>query len=753
MPTWKLFLTINLLLLGLTLAPLPVRSDCGPLGQPNLNTYTFLQPILADPSAPGTPYFLDYEVLYEEYGRQSYNQVVANVQEWQERFCNEVSVDDIYDLVYKASIYDVRELVNSVNNRRLPLPINLRGNGFARYIKDTGCDETAVYLVFAKECEPYVVEYDAWELREDNEDRMRNLIERGRRAFMDTESYYIRLRYAYQLIRLAHYLRDYELTVQLYDYLMPKIDNDPSIIEYWIMGHYAGALLAQGKNVEASYLYSLIFENSVGKRESALQSFSLKSEEDWKNCLLLCKTDEERATIHALRAYARDSKPLDDMKAIYALDPDSHHLDVLLIKELKRLEKNLLGLSFNPQKRENQSFYNIPRPGMGQYVISFQDFVRRHNQTGKPANAVLWTMAEGYLEAIAGDYYAAQKILAKAAKLKMSDKMREQLAAMQIVAQVAAFQTVNEEVETEIARIKFDDATYERFPDFKRFISDKMSQLYRESGQEGKLFLQQHNLTDLKVNPQIAVIDELLNVANAERQNRFERDLLRKTDGTSMRNDLIDIKATYLMSRGEIVAALETFREIDESRWESYGLYNPFEAHLIDCINCGNRDSLTLYSKPAIIQRIRELEYKALADREKGAIYFYQIGLAYYNMSYFGYAWKTTDYFRSGTSINNRRRSAGGVVPTWQFDYGNRENFNTQLAEEYFRKTIQLAKNKELAATAAFMAAKCEQAQNYVAGEARTYRYFNLLLEEYADTKFYQKAIEECRHFASYSAR
>jgi uncharacterized protein with NRDE domain len=64
-----------------------------------------------------------------------------------------------------------------------------------------------------------------------------------------------------------------------------------------------------------------------------------------------------------------------------------------------------------------------------------------------------------------------------------------------------------------------------------------------------------------------------------------------------------------------------------------------------------------------------------------------------------------------------------------------------------------LAKNKELAATATFMAAKCEQAQNYVAGEERTYRYFNLLLEEYADTQFYQKAIEECRHFASYSAR
>jgi len=753
MPTWKHFLTINLILLGLSLSPVPVRSDCGPLGQPNLTAYTFLQPILVDPSAPGAPYFLDYEVLYEEFGRQSYNQVVANVQEWQDRFCNEVSVDDIYELVYKSSVYDVRELVNSVNNRRLPLPVNLRGNGFAAYIKSTGCDETASYLVFAKECEPFVVEYDAWELRADNEDRMRSLIERGRRAFMNTESYYIRLRYAYQLIRLAHYLRDYELTVQLHDYLMPKIDNDPSIIDYWIMGHYAGALLRQGNNVEASYLYSLIFENSVGKRESALQSFSLKNEEEWKACLLLCKTDEERATIYALRANARDSKPLEDMKAIYELDPDSHHLDILLIKELKRLEKNLLGLSFNPQKSENQRFYNIPRPGMGQYIIKFQEFVRRYNQIGTSKNEVLWTMAEGYLETIAGDHYAAQKVLAKAAKLKMSDKMREQLAAMQVVAKVAAYQTVDEEVETEIARIKFDDATYQRFPDLKPFIADKMSQLYQESGQEGKLFLQQHNLADLKVNPQLEVINELLAVANEDRLNRFERDLLRKADGTSMRDDLLDIKATYLMSRGEIVAALETFREIDESKWENYGLYNPFEARLIDCINCGNRDSLTLYSKPAIINRIRELEYKALADRDQGAIYFYQIGLAYYNMSYFGYARDATDYFRSGTSINNQRRSASGVVPTWQFDYGNRENFNTKMAEEYFRKTIQLAKNKELAATAAFMAAKCEQAQNYVAGEERSYRYFELLRKEYGNTKFYQKAIEECRHFASYSAR
>jgi hypothetical protein len=72
------------------------------------------------------------------------------------------------------------------------------------------------------------------------------------------------------------------------------------------------------------------------------------------------------------------------------------------------------------------------------------------------------------------------------------------------------------------------------------------------------------------------------------------------------------------------------------------------------------------------------------------------------------------------------------------------------MAEAYFRKTIQLAHDKELAATAAFMAAKCVQAQHYVRGEARSYPYFDLLQREFADTRLYQRAIEECRYFAAY---
>lgn len=752
MQNWKRFFTSLILLAGL-LRPLPTQSDCGPSFGPELYTYSFLQPALANPEEPGTPYFLDFDVLYEEYGRQEVNQVEANVREWQERFCMMASATHIYELIYESTLYDLRELRNTLTSKNMPLPVSLRGNRFAAYIERNKCLETVDYLIFAKRCEPFVTVVDAWELSANGEAAMRGLIEEGLRYFLDTESYYIRLRYAYQLVRLAHYLRDYERTIELYEYLMPKIDNDPSIFDYWILGHKAGAMLKLGQRIEASYLYAKIFEHDFGKRESAYRSFDIRTEEEWQACLLLCATDKERATLYALRASAPDSKALEDMREIYRLDPDSPHLNTLLIKELKRLEKNLLGLEFNPEKQQNRRRFGIPAPGVGQYVIDLQAFVRNHNRENRSSDPALWKLAEGYLEALAGDYYQAQRTLEEARELNKKPRFKEQIEALILVARIAAFGEVNDAVEAEIARLQLDDETYRRFPDFDRFVKDKLSALYRQKGAPGKLFLQQYDLVDLKVNPQLEVVEDLQELVEKELPNRYERTLIRKSDGSSIRDDLIDMKGTYLLGQGEIVAALEEFKKMDRSKWEDYGVFNPFEEHLIDCINCSQRDSLTRYSKGVIIERILDYEYRALADRENGARYFYRIGLAYYNMSYFGYAWKAADYFRSGNSLRVRRRTGNGVVPSYQYEFGNLENFSNEKALQYFDKTIQLANNPELAASAAFMAAKCEQNEYYINGGTRTYKYFDLLVEKYSETKFYQKAIEECRYFNKYASR
>ncbi|MEO0340530.1 MAG: hypothetical protein AAF242_15135, partial [Bacteroidota bacterium] len=370
MKTWKFYL----ITLSVCCLPIALQSECGPPSKPFLESYSFIQPAIVDPNAPGAPYFLDFDVLLEEYGRQDRNQIEENVAEWQDRYCQVASQNMIYQLIYQTPLYDLREFVSSIRSKQSPLPINLRSNTFAAYLKRNRCEEMAEYLVFAKRCEPYVTEVNAWELKSDNEDRMRALIQEGLDRFLDLKSHYIRLRYAYQLVRLAHYLKDFKGTLDLYDYLMPKIDNDPSILEDWILGHKAGALMAIGQTTEANYLFSTIFENSHGKRESAFNSFQIPTQQEWNDVLLLCKDDKERATIFALRANAQNAKPLDDMKEVFRLDPESPHLNILLIKELKRLEKNLLGLEFNPKKRQNQQYYNIPKPGIGAYIIELQEF-------------------------------------------------------------------------------------------------------------------------------------------------------------------------------------------------------------------------------------------------------------------------------------------------------------------------------------------------------------------------------------------
>lgn len=159
--------------------------------------------------------------------------------------------------------------------------------------------------------------------------------------------------------------------------------------------------------MEASYLYSQIFR-FVGRRLSAYQSFYLKDDEEWKQCLLLCQTDEERATLYAIRGSASDSRALEEMQKIYELDPLNENLEDPPSKEIQELEKNPPGLDFNNNRRPNQRYHNRPRsfavPTSSAWSIS----------CGRCGKRKKWPVrrlgiGRGYLELLAGDDYAAGK--------------------------------------------------------------------------------------------------------------------------------------------------------------------------------------------------------------------------------------------------------------------------------------------------------------------------------------------------------
>ncbi|MFZ4426221.1 MAG: hypothetical protein ACOYOO_03610 [Saprospiraceae bacterium] len=743
--------TVALLLLIATNGKGQGRGQCLPAVN-RYYGYSFMHPFMASPSLPGVPQILGFEEIYQRFGKQEKVQADENVREWRARYCDIPKEEDVREVIYG---YDSMALPNIRTAIVYKSTAFGQQNSFAKYLVRHKCIETVDYLIFAKKCEPYAtLENNPWDSKNDTGDKqtMDDLIDAGIEAFNDTRSDYIRLRYAFQIIRMAHYSGQYHRTIELYDSLMPKIDHDPSAIEFWILGHKAGALNKIGRNVEAAYLYARVFLNCPGKRESAYRSFRIKTDEEWEKCLLLCQDDRERATLYALRAYAPDSKPLQDMEEIYRLDPQSPYLEVLLAREIKKFEKQLLGLEFNPRKNENQRYHKIPEKNIREQLIAMQAFTRKVAGENRNANPCFWVVGLGYLQLIAGDAYSAKINFSHSKDLCGDDVLLEQAEALETVATILSFEAPTYAVEEIAADIRLKNPLYQKYRSFTNFLNDRISWLYQKFNRPGKAFLVKAPLSDLYLNPQAPLIEDLIQLAESGEPNRFERELLRKTDNLNLANDLINLKATHQFAIGQLDSALATYKQMDRLAWDDYGRFNPFVERFRECINCPVRDTSAGYTRGELIEKILDLEYRAKTDRIEGPKYFYQLGLAYYNMSYFGYAWKTLDFFRSGISLKRSRSPKDKlVVSDNRFALGNRENFDCRRALDCFELARQLTSDPELAARATFMAARCEQNLFFAGFGPRSNEYFELLKRNYAQTRFYTYVVQECSYFKVYA--
>ena len=748
--TIKYYVISVLFLLFLPFFFLQAQS-CEPVARA-VRGYTFIDPQLIGLEGASVPFSLRFGKFSKFYGDADLVKKTDNITEWWERFCEYPEKEDVADVIYRTPVNQLVGLLNTIYKNEEIRNINLVNNTFARYLKSHRCIETLDYLIFAKKCEPHCMKLgDPWAEQKRNTEAMRRLITEGLEKFRSIKSHYLRLRYAYQMVRLAHYVKDYDLAIELYDYCRPKMDNDPSIIDYWLLGHKAGVLMALGKNVEASYLYSLIFENCPSKRESAYLSFQINNDEEWQQCLNLCKADHERATLYVMRAGHADSRALEEMQDIYNLDPTNHNLENLLFREVKKLEKRLLGLGFRGEAPLSSGKRDSIQFQAGRYVIALQAFTNQLANEKKVTNPDLWKLAEGYLEVLAGDYYQARRTLREAKAMTKKEPVKDQIEIFELALQISDFSEVTDSVENVASRIVRDNEWYTLYRDFPDLLYNRMATLYDVSNDPGKAFLCRYTLEELKPNPQADILDNLIGICQSTDRNRMERELVEREAGETILNDVLDIKATYFLSRFQLEAALETYKLMPREKWEDYGYFNPFVERFHDCVHCALPPDVAIYNKGELIEKILDLEYEAKSRPEKSDSIYYQIGLAFYNITYFGQAWKATDYYRGWDSVRKHKLQDGGeveVINTRRSPFGNRETFNCAQAEYFFNLARLQANDPEFAAKAAYMAAKCERNEFYVnrtSGAERTFKYFDILRDKYGDTKYYQSLTERGR--------
>ncbi|THH37845.1 hypothetical protein [Neolewinella litorea] len=718
--------------------------------------FRFLNPRVVDLDSPLAPFFLHFGAVYrEQLGQPGNQQRADNVAEWHERFCDQADAADIDAIVYGDNLNQLeglRRLLDTKDPRTDNLSPALQANAFARHLLEANCREVVDYLIYAKQVEPFVTSpANAFQRRNISRPEMEALLETGLTRFPRLESHYVRLRYAYQLIRLAHYLQEYAYVLELYDYLMPKVDADPSILDDWIEGHRAGALQSLGDYPQSAYLFSRIFERSPSKRESAYNSFLIQTDEQWKQALLLCQNDHERAMLHVLRAHNGRAVVLEEMRNIYAYEPANEALVLLAMREMQELERELLGGNLRPG--------GPPRAATDR-VIAMQAFVNRVIKEDKTDKPEFWQFARGVLELLAGDYFYAERTLASLAQTTEGDSLQQQISILRDVIDVLQLSRVTDSVEIHYYDLLTDAGIRQRYPDFRELVNRKLEAVYRQSGREAKANLLRYGFGAIAKNPSIESLLALERLADSLNRNRFDRALFADRIGTDPVADLQNLIGNHYLQRGQWKAALEIYRRIPPDRIDDYGRFVPFERQLRDRVNYTPPADAGTYNKVQLLQRLDELEEAAdkSTNDTLAARNYFNIGLALYNLTYFSYNWAFADVFRSGTSA---ARAAGARSPTNVFSHvnaplGNLEHFSMDQPLYYFERALRRAPDREAAALAAYYAAKAERNQHYALGRPggeRPFSYFSILRDEYRDTDFYDELIAECRTFAWYVNR
>ena len=134
--------------------------------------------------------------------------------------------------------------------------------------------ETKAYLTAVREQEPLVTQpqkekppYDA-------------AIEKLTSALAETRAAFLRQRYVFLILRLAHYSKQYDKVETLYAQFQQERQQPSAEIGYWIDALYAGALQRSGKRAEAAYRFASIFRDSQTRRLEAQLNFKIKTDDE-----------------------------------------------------------------------------------------------------------------------------------------------------------------------------------------------------------------------------------------------------------------------------------------------------------------------------------------------------------------------------------------------------------------------------------------------------------------------------------------
>lgn len=652
------------------------------------------------------------------------------------------------------------------------------------------------YLQYAKTLEPYALENTkTWEtVRVDppSKEKYKILIEEGMQLWKACNYDELRLRYGYQLVRLAHYSGNNEEALELFDKYVTPVRKE-HIIYYYALEQKGGVLYNLGRNAEANYLFCQVFDHSDCRKKVAYNSIRIQDNVDWNQTYDLCKTDREKAVLYAMRGYNTFSNETEEMRNILQICPDSPYIKLLALRYMNKMERFILDKFYNTEKDDrpfiSDSFSKEEYENNKELINS----IINHPKTSEKD---FWAIYLAHMAFLCKDYNLCKIMLAQA-KTSHPDLLK-QASRTRFCLYLTTLKSLGKEEEKYIRNYMAQENIDEDF------VREIVAHLYKQQGENGKAYLIHNSIGSLEISPDLTIINSLIEgiERNGVVSGCASTNLAGKEDLTA----LYELKGTYYLRMGDFAKSLQSYSKIPEDYacftqkydyetnenivlsprdYNGYSNISPLifsngfkrwfnipaEQEMTDTVYLRKEFSFLnkYHNKKTLAQSLLQLSEMAQKEDVTGAYAAYLLANYYFNISAKGYYRNIPFYFTDNSaSYKHFGKSVWkDEIPDLRKVYNYKDFYAVVLltndafkALHIYNRLAESAPSPELRARALFMAAAClrdlndnTSPQDEVAAK-QTARdmdsYYSELVEKYANTRFFKEAKNECKYLDYY---
>lgn len=775
-------LTRSILLSASLLFLLPKRTvqACGFWVYPGQYRFWLLQPDLTN-EQDLTPFYFAASYLYN-------GDMNARIETWSDQNINEWFAE----LRGKVPKNDIDSFLNYTNPQYFfdNEQEIINENALLRYAKQTVNKDFYQYLVLSKKVEQIAADPDPWEENAYPVTRISEVIKNAVALHAKTTNDFIKLRTAFQLVRLYRFNGQHNLLNGTYDNYIAPIKT-----KSWVQTAALFQKAISTDGYEGDYLLSKVFDRGGYNRTTCLVYFPGDSLE---SILPYAKNIHERNVLLAMKVFNYPGRSLDYIKQVYASEPTYKELPFLLLREINKVEDWLLTnrlTAFEHPAVYNEGFYDYY-----EYANYAQENYKRDQSYAHELYDLLQKM-------ISDDKHPQKALLhLYAAHIAMLNQQYN-LSSMRLQ-QAAAVKNLPLNVQTQIAVNRFllhlengmNSSTEKEFMNIINAPAEKLAvhdagimknqlilytakKMIKQGNKARGLFLlgkTNRALGELPISNFKTVYQEveeqadedvyntMLKLFDEKKKSAFEKFICGKrissprdfyneesADLKWTRNKLLDCKASWYLRQHRLTDAMNAMQQVPDSFYnrEPYSYYiggDPFFLDIYHAHMVGEQDHRSLDKKEVVEEMVR-LQQLAQKDKKKTAACYFQLANAWYNMTWHGKNWLMVKQWWS----QNEMDGYNDDVKRTAF---NDEYYGCSYAKQWYLKALDAAKDKKLKALCFFMVQHCDENMDYYGQVVRKvedprYRFAvnrKLAEQKGVDLETYSEIVQECETYQSF---